>query len=142
MKNNEHFTDNDDGSITDNKTGLVWSKEDSWHIEGDWLSFDETLAFIDKLNKGAYLGKWDWRIPEREEIEKLFFANFLIIARSNVEIHISPLFQKGGGSGSWALPFDQQAAFYFSYASGMSQHFDKDFSQGYVRPVRLYPKET
>lgn len=135
------FTDNDDGSILDNETGLVWAKEDSWPIAQDWLNFQESLEFVDEMNKKDYLGFHDWRIPEREEIEKIFIADSTILARSNNEIHLDPLFAPGGGNASWCLPFDQQAAFYFSYTSGNAQQFDQDYSQGYVRLVRLYPDE-
>jgi|TARA_B110000438_G_scaffold1597_1_gene1584 hypothetical protein len=135
------FTDNDDGSILDNETGLVWAKEDSWPVAQDWLNFQESLEFVDEMNKKDYLGFHDWRIPEREEIEKIFMADSTILARSNNEIHLDPLFAPGGGNASWCLPFDQQAAFYFSYTSGNAQQFDQDYSQGYVRLVRLYPDE-
>ena len=135
------FTDNDDGSILDNETGLVWAKEDSWPVAQDWLNFQESLEFVDEMNKKDYLGFHDWRIPEREEIEKIFMADITILARSNNEIHLDPLFAPGGGNASWCLPFDQQAAFYFSYTSGNAQQFDQDYSQGYVRLVRLYPDE-
>ena len=135
------FTDNDNGSILDNETGLVWAKEDSWPVAQDWLNFQESLEFVDEMNKKDYLGFHDWRIPEREEIEKIFMADSTILARSNNEIHLDPLFAPGGGNASWCLPFDQQAAFYFSYTSGNAQQFDQDYSQGYVRLVRLYPDE-
>jgi len=135
------FTDNDDGSILDNETGLIWAKEDSWPVAQDWLNFQESLEFVDEMNKKDYLGFHDWRIPEREEIEKIFMADSTILARSNNEIHLDPLFAPGGGNASWCLPFDQQAAFYFSYTSGNAQQFDQDYSQGYVRLVRLYPDE-
>ena len=135
------FTDNDDGSILDNETGLIWAKEDSWPVAQDWLNFQESLEFVDEMNKKDYLGFHDWRIPEREEIEKIFIADSTILARSNNEIHLDPLFAPGGGNASWCLPFDQQAAFYFSYTSGNAQQFDQDYSQGYVRLVRLYPHE-
>jgi len=135
------FTDNDDGSILDNETGLVWAKEDSWPVAQDWLNFQESLEFVDEMNKKDYLGFHDWRIPEREEIEKIFMTDSTILARSNNEIHLDPLFAPGGGNASWCLPFDQQAAFYFSYTSGNAQQFDQDYSQGYVRLVRLYPDE-
>ena len=135
------FTDNDDGSILDNETGLVWAKEDSWPVAQDWLNFQESLEFVDEMNKKDYLGFHDWRIPEREEIEKIFMADSTLLARSNNEIHLDPLFAPGGGNASWCLPFDQQAAFYFSYTSGNAQQFDQDYSQGYVRLVRLYPDE-
>ena len=135
------FTDNGDKTILDNETGLVWAKEDSWPVAQDWLNFQESLQFVDDMNKKDYLGFHDWRIPEREEIEKLFIADSTILARSNNEIHLDPIFAPGGGNASWCLPFDQQAAFYFSYTSGNTQQFDQDYSQGYVRLVRLYPDE-
>lgn len=139
MSDEKRFVDNGDGTVSDNETGLVWSKKDSWAIEHDWLTFQEGLTFIDEMNKKEYLGHHDWRIPEREEAEKLYVPESTILARSNVEIHIDPVFEPGGGNGCWCLPFDQQAAFYMSYASGIAQGFDQDFSQGYVRLVRLYP---
>ena len=135
------FKDNGDRTILDDETGLVWAKEDSWPVAKDWLTFQEALAFADEMNKKDYLGFHDWRIPEREEIGKIFIPESTIMARSSYEIHLDPLFATGGGNASWCLPFDQQAAFYFSYASGNAQQFDQDYSQGYVRLVRLYPDE-
>ena len=135
------FTDNGDRTISDDETGLVWAKEDSWPVAKDWLTFQEALAFADEMNKKDYLGFHDWRIPEKEEIEKIFIPESTIMARSSYEIHLDSLFATGGGNASWCLPFDQQAAFYFSYASGNAQQFDQDYSQGYVRLVRLYPDE-
>ncbi len=141
MNDQSKFVDNGDGTIQDNLSNIAWSKKDSMQIFGDWANFEEALAFIDELNKKDYLGFHDWRMPEREEIEKLFDPEMVLQARSNQEVHISNLFEPGGGNGSWCLPFDQQAAFYFSYQSGISQAYDKDFTQGYVRPVRLWPDD-
>ncbi len=134
----ERFVDNQDGTIQDNESGLAWSKKDSIQIEQDWFLFQEALAFIDELNKKDFLGFHDWRMAEKEEIEKLFLPESILQARSNQEIHISPLFEPGGGNGSWCLPFDQAGAFYFSYQSGLAQVYDQDFSQGVIRPVRLW----
>jgi hypothetical protein len=139
MTQKPRFADNGDGTITDNDSGLIWSQTDSWAIEQDFLDFQEALTFIDNLNKKDFLGFHDWRIPEKEEIEKLYLPESTVFGRSKQELHIDPLFKEGGGNSSWCLPFDQQAAFYFSYVSGQAQGFDQDFSQGYVRPVRLYP---
>ena len=91
------------------------------------------------MNKDDFLGFHDWRIAEREEAEKLFVPDSIIIGRSNQELHLAPVFEPGGGNGTWCLPFDQRAAFYVSYQSGLAQNFDQDFSQGYIRLVRLYP---
>ena len=135
------FEDKGDGTLLDHNSGLVWAKEDSWPVAQDWLNFQDALQFVDDMNKKDYLGYHDWRFPEKEEIEKIFIPEFTIMGRSKQEIHLDPLFAPGGGNGSWCLPFDQQAAFYFSYKTGMLQHFDQDYSQGYVRLVRLYPED-
>ena len=132
------FLDSHDGTITDNDTGLRWCQKDSFQIYQDWLTFQEAISWVDEINKKDFLGFHDWRIPEKDEIEKLFLVDNTILGRSNQELHIDPVFEPGGGNGSWCMPFDQQAAFYFSYSSGISQQFDQDFSQGYLRPVRLY----
>jgi len=139
MTKQQRFIDNGDGTVTDSETGLAWCKTDSWTIAQDYLDFKEALAFVDDMNKKDFLGHHDWRIPEKEEIEKLFQPECTIRGRSNQELHLDPAFAEGGGNGSWCLPFDQQAAFYFSYVSGLSQGYDQDFSQGYLRLVRLYP---
>ncbi len=130
MNQETQFTDNGDGTIQDNKTGLAWCTKDSFQIAQDWINFQEALAFIDKLNKDDYLGFHDWRIAEREEIESLFSAELELVGRSNQVLNISPLFEPKCGNGSWCLPFDQQGAFYFSYQSGVSQIYDQDFTQG------------
>jgi len=132
------FLDSQDGTITDYDTGLRWCQKDSFQIYQDWLTFQEAISWVDEINKKDFLGFHDWRIPEKDEIEKLFLVDNTILGRSNQELHIDPVFEPGGGNGSWCMPFDQQAAFYFSYSSGISQQFDQDFSQGYLRPVRLY----
>lgn len=136
--NARRFADNKNGTITDTSTGLIWSQKDSWQIVREWLDFQEALKFVDAMNKKDYMGFHDWRLPEKEEAEKLFDPNSTILARSNVEIHLDPAFEAGCGNGCWCLPFDQRAAFYLSYASGVTQTFDQDFTQGYVRLVRLY----
>ncbi len=141
MSEEPRFVDREDGTVFDNQLKVAWSKQDSWQIEQDWMDFDEAMTFIDNLNRKDYLGFHDWRMPEKHEIETLHTPDSIIKARSNVEIYLPDLFDEGGGNASWSLPFDQQAAYYFSYQSGLAQHYDKDFSQGYVRPVRLWGDE-
>ncbi len=136
MNKTSRFADNGDGTATDTENGLVWCREDSWQIAQDWLDFQEALGFVDEMNKKDFMGYHDWRIPEREEAEKIFDPQSCILARSNQEIHLDPVFAPGGGNGTWCLPFDQQAAFYLSYASGICQGYDQDFSQGYIRLIR------
>lgn len=59
------FTDNGDGTITDNNTGLVWQKTDSGE-----MSFENAVLYCENLEIGNYT---DWRLPECHE---LFSINY------------------------------------------------------------------
>ncbi len=141
MSEQPRFVDQGDGTVYDHQLKIAWCKKDSWQIDPDWRDFDEAMTFIDTLNRKDYMGFHDWRMPEKHEIETLYVPESTILARSKAEIHLPALFEPGCATGSWALPFDQQAAFYFSYQNGEAQYYDKDFSQGSVRPVRLWGDE-
>jgi len=55
------FTDNGDGSITDNVTGLIWQKTPS----DEHYSITQALDYCDKLEIGD---NSDWRLPSLEEL--------------------------------------------------------------------------
>jgi hypothetical protein len=58
------FTDNGDGTITDNFTGLIWTKIQSSSL----LSWEDALVFSEGLTTG---GQNDWRLPNIKEIQSL-----------------------------------------------------------------------
>jgi hypothetical protein len=64
-KNN--FKDNADKTITDQATGLMWSKDDS-KIGLDWA---EALAWVQVQNAANYLGYNDWRLPDSKELQSI-----------------------------------------------------------------------
>ncbi|HNT28001.1 MAG TPA: DUF1566 domain-containing protein, partial [bacterium] len=53
------FEDNDDGTITDHATGLMWMKDDS----GEGMNWAAALAYAQTKNAESYLGYNDWRLP-------------------------------------------------------------------------------
>jgi hypothetical protein len=57
------YTDNNDGTITDNNTGLVWLKD-----MGEKLSYEEAMKKVDNINVG---GHNDWRVPTIKELYSL-----------------------------------------------------------------------
>jgi formylglycine-generating enzyme required for sulfatase activity len=59
-----HFTDNGNGTITDNYTKLVWQKIQS----PDTLTWENALLYASNL---ILAGKSDWRLPNIKELESL-----------------------------------------------------------------------
>ena len=72
------FTDNADGTITDNSTGLMWEKlsnDDSLHDVDAVYTWDNGFAVkIATLNSTNFAGHNDWRLPNRFELESLVTA--------------------------------------------------------------------
>lgn len=69
------FTDNGDGTVTDNATGLMWSQDDS----GDGantgprsgMTWEDALAWIEQKNTENWLGHDDWRLPNAKEMQSI-----------------------------------------------------------------------
>ncbi|MDV7104562.1 DUF1566 domain-containing protein [Vibrio sp. TH_r3] len=54
------YTDNGDGTVTDNNTGLMWQQTPP----SGKMSYDEAKAYVESLNIGGYT---DWRLPTIKE---------------------------------------------------------------------------
>lgn len=61
------YTDNSDGTITDNVTGLMWQKD-----MGDKLTYEEALK---KVNALKLAGHVDWRVANIKELYSLIQFN-------------------------------------------------------------------
>jgi hypothetical protein len=62
--NNTIFTDNGDGTITDNRFGLMWMKDAN--IAGKNMSWGDAGDYCSHLDTNGY---YDWRLPSREEFD-------------------------------------------------------------------------
>ena len=61
------FTVNDDGTVTDTATGLMWSQADS----GSGMDWEQALAWAQQKNAEDYLGHNDWRVPSVKELQSI-----------------------------------------------------------------------
>ncbi len=71
--NQPSYTDNGDGTITDNITGLMWFKSPDLNGDGnidvdDKLSYEDALSNADSFNLAGYT---DWRLPTIKELYSL-----------------------------------------------------------------------
>jgi hypothetical protein len=69
------FTDNSDGTMTDNLTGLMWAR--NGNLPGWTKTWDQPLDYCNNLTLGGYN---DWRLPNVNELESLINANLYDIA--------------------------------------------------------------
>ncbi len=81
-KNN--FVDNNDGTISDLATGLMWQKADD-EISRNW---EESLAYAEELSLG---NKSDWRLPNAKELQSI--ADYTRSPQTTNSPAINPLFE-------------------------------------------------
>ena len=123
------FTDNLDGTVTDNLTGLIWLKTASCFCDRTWneaLSDCNGLASgFCGLTDGSNAG--DWRLPNSNELASLVHKGYFNPAIPNTE-----------GTGQWSPgdPFNQVQDFYYwsstSTAYNTGKAWGMNMSHGFV----------
>jgi hypothetical protein len=58
------FSDNGDGTVTDNATGLMWMQADN----GEGILWKDALSYAENLD---YAGYSDWRLPDVKELQSI-----------------------------------------------------------------------
>ena len=127
------YTDNGDGTITDDATGLTWEKlgrDGGIHDVGfadTWSS--ATAVKIAQLNTAAFAGHSDWRVPNRRELDSL-------LSLSGAQPAVQPAFDDGCAPGCSPLACScTSAGPYWSssvYAPDASRRWTVSFGDGSV----------
>ncbi len=129
------FSDNGDQSVTDNLTGLIWSK--SGNIAGvihPTKTWQGALNYINGLNNSNYQGHSDWRLPNISEIGSLLnkaenspgtWLNNNLFTDVQAYFYWSSSINAGGTTSAWGVSMD----YGLTYADGRT-------NVGYVWPVR------
>jgi hypothetical protein len=129
------FTDNGDGTVTDNQTGLIWLKDANCFGAKTWNNAlsdcnglaDGSCGLTDGSNAG------DWRFPHIKELQSLIdFENVLPALPSG---HLFIDVQSHYYWSSTTYYFNIGYAWYVHMGSGDDGWLDK-FSPHYLWPVR------
>jgi hypothetical protein len=137
------YTDNLDGTITDNVTGLMWEKltdDSSIHDKDNTYTWANAFAVkIAALNTpSCFAGHCDWRLPNVNELQTL--ADYGLVSPA-----IDPAFNNGTDSftksdaywSSTTFAFDTSSAWFVAFTNGFVSFFGKTVGIGLpVRAVR------
>ena len=118
MPNKERFIDNQDGTMTDSTTELVWMQEDAWQKEAKWFTWDEATDLVHDFNNIKLGGFQDWRLPTEEEIQSLYHEKASNQDKYGKEIHLWPAFPSGGLATVWLKGESGQEGIIFDFKNG------------------------
>lgn len=131
------FTDNNDDTITDNLTGLMWAKEDSWQMEGKWLSWDEAREYSQNMAYRQLAGYDDWRLPEKEEMLSLIDLDHVIQDKYGKDMKMNPVFPNGPLATVWTADGVGSDGYIVNFTTGKADSLYKSKSgRMAVRAIR------
>ena len=129
------YTDNGDGTVTDNNTKLVWEKKSadgSIHDVTNLYSWDDAFAVIAALNAASFGGYSDWRLPNVKELQS-------ILDYEHFGPAVSSAFNDKCLGGATVLTGSCTASFQYwastSRAATPATAWAVYFDQGYVAPL-------
>jgi hypothetical protein len=127
------FTDNEDGTITDNDTGFMWTQDAD--LANGVKTWQEAVDYIAGMNTFTIFGYTDWRLPELKELHSLIdFGEFDPALTSG-----HPFLNIYSDSYWWSNTIPAGAPSYawqvYLHSGNVANNLKADFSY-YVWPVR------
>ena len=130
----DRYTDNEDGTITDACTGLMWQEKYSYVETGNYISWYDAEKYIGKLNEARLGNQDDWRLPNKLEIQSLYEISHPFQSRGKTYIlHIDPIFEFSYGSCFWTNKTRLSAALGFEFDFGDMHWYPKASESGCAR---------
>ncbi len=67
----DRFQEGEDGTVIDRIRRLLWVKQDTWQMTGNWMNWVQVRDLSLELNKQKFAGYKDWRLPTAAEAKSL-----------------------------------------------------------------------
>ena len=119
----ERFVKNSNGTVTDNKTGLMWAAKDN----GTPISWMDAQSYCKDYSGGGFT---DWRMPTLDELSGLYDPN----EKNKRGYSISHLIETTAAS-CWASETQEDKAARFNFTYGTAYYLRKPYSG----PTRVLP---
>ncbi|WP_052566981.1 DUF1566 domain-containing protein [Candidatus Magnetobacterium casense] len=127
------FTDNGNQTVTDNLTGLMWTKDAN--LPGGSRIWQQALDYVASMNTGAgTYGYTDWQLPNRKELFSL--VDRAMYAPSLPSGHPFTNVQSDYYWSSTSCAYNTSSAWIVHMHWGYVGAFGKSFNGYYVWPVR------
>ncbi len=137
LSNDNRFCDNNDGTILDGSTGLMWQESYAYSETGNYVNWYEANEYIERVNSRSLGGFQDWRLPDKVELQSLYELSRPFESRGKTFIlHIDPIFEFGYGSCFWTWKSRWSGAQGFLFDIGERVWFPKASPSATVRAVR------
>ena len=118
MSDPNRFKDNQDGTLTDTKTTLMWLREDGWQRDGKWFSWDEAKDWYILMNGIKFCGFEDWKLPNEDEILTLYNPEEINKDKYGNEIYLETVFPPGVQATIWLQGESGQDGTIFDFKNG------------------------
>jgi hypothetical protein len=121
------YTDNGDGTVTDNRTSLTWEKKTDANVNDNytWLGAFDYIAELNAMNGGVgFAGHNDWRLPNIKELLSIVdFGRF----NPSIDPIFGPTigrlnFVRFWSSTSWAAYYPQYNAWAVDFADAYGNY--------------------
>jgi hypothetical protein len=123
-----HFTDNGNGTITDNLTQLIWQKAPNTAV----LTWENALAYAENLSLASAT---DWRLPNIKELQSL---NDESVTNPSANTTFFPTIGVHNYWSSTSLPNQTTKSWYWNTQFGITT-YDTKTNSNYVLCVRGNP---
>jgi len=96
------FINNQNGTVTDTRSGLMWQSGDSYHELKVGLSWYDAVEYVDGKNLSKFGGFSDWRMPTMDELRGIWDSQRPLKSKDGELIGLPPVFISDGSYYLWS----------------------------------------
>jgi hypothetical protein len=84
-------------TVIDTEFRLMWKRTDSMNDMEKWVNYQDSIDYTRNLSENKFAGFDNWRLPTRDEMDRLYDESYSIKDKFEKDIHICDCFSPGGG---------------------------------------------